>query len=264
MIWGDRVKGIRRQLGTPMDPSTSQTLRALLKLRELILSGELKVGERVSELPLVERLGVSRTPLRAALVRLGEEGLLDSIPTGGFAVRGFDEHELYAAIEVRGALEGLAARLATERRPPAADLANLADSVAALDKLLDGSALTTKNFGDYVELNENFHAQVVALAGSEMLTRQIERAVSLPFASASAFVMVQAALPEAQTMFMIAQDHHRCVLQAIEIGESARAESLMREHARLAHRNLEAVLRNQRMRHLVPGSGLIRLRSAGG
>jgi GntR family transcriptional regulator of vanillate catabolism len=96
-----------------------------------------------------------------------------------------------------------------------------------------------------------------------MLTRQIERAVSLPFASASAFVMVQAALPEAQTMFMIAQDHHRCVLQAIEIGESARAESLMREHARLAHRNLEAVLRNQRMRHLVPGSGLIRLRSAG-
>jgi GntR family transcriptional regulator of vanillate catabolism len=264
MIWGDRVKGIRRQFGTPMDPSTSQTLRALLKLRELILSGELKVGERVSELPLVERLGVSRTPLRAALVRLGEEGLLDSIPTGGYAVRGFDEHELYAAIEVRGALEGLAARLATERRPSAADLASLADCVAALDKMLDGSALTAKNFGDYVELNENFHAQVIALAGSEMLTRQIERAVSLPFASASAFVMVQAALPEAQTMFMIAQDHHRCVLQAIEMGESARAESLMREHARLAHRNLEAALRNQRMRHLVPGSGLIRLRSAGG
>jgi GntR family transcriptional regulator of vanillate catabolism len=48
------------------------------------------------------------------------------------------------------------------------------------------------------------------------------------------------------------------------MGESARAESLMREHARLAHRNLEAALRNQRMRHLVPGSGLIRLRSAGG
>jgi GntR family transcriptional regulator of vanillate catabolism len=264
MIWGDRVKGIRRQLGTPMDPSTSQTLRALLKLRELILSGELKVGERVSELPLVERLGVSRTPLRAALVRLGEEGLLDSIPTGGFAVRGFDEHELYAAIEVRGALEGLAARLATERRPSAADLTSLADCVAALDKMLDGSALTAKNFGDYVELNENFHAQVIALARSEMLTRQIERAVSLPFASASAFVMVQAALPEAQTMFMIAQDHHRCVLQAIEMGESARAESLMREHARLAHRNLEAALRNQRMRHLVPGAGLIRLRSAGG
>jgi GntR family transcriptional regulator of vanillate catabolism len=246
-----------------MDPSSSQTLRALLKLRELILSGELEVGERVSELPLVERLGVSRTPLRAALVRLGEEGLLDPIPTGGFAVRGFEEHELYAAIEVRGALEGLAARLAAERRPSSADLASLAACVAALDKLLAGSAPTTRNFDEYVELNEKFHAQVIALAGSEMLTRQIERAVSLPFASASAFVMVQTALPEAQTMFMIAQDLHRCVLQAIEMGESARAEALMREHARLAHRNLEAALRNQRTRHLVPGSGLIRLRSVG-
>jgi GntR family transcriptional regulator of vanillate catabolism len=263
MMWVGRVKGIRRPFGAVMDPSSSQTLRALLKLRELILSGELEVGERLSELPLVERLGVSRTPLRAALVRLGEEGLLDPIPTGGFAVRGFEEHELYAAIELRGALEGLAARLAAERRPSADDLTSLADCVAALDKLLAVSALTTKNFADYVELNENFHAQVIALAGSETLKRQIERAVSLPFASASAFVMVQAALPEAQAMFMIAQDHHRCVLEAIEMGESARAESLMREHARLAHRNLESALRNQRTRDLVPGSGLIRLRSAG-
>lgn len=245
-----------------MDPSSSQTLRALLKLRELILSGELKVGERVSELPLVDRLGVSRTPLRAALVRLGEEGLLDTIPTGGYAVRGFEERELYAAIEVRGTLEGLAARLAAEMRPSATELADLADCVTSLDKLLAGSAITTRNFAQYVELNEKFHGRVIELANSQILTRQIERAVSLPFASASAFVMVQAALPEAQTLFMIAQDHHRCVLQAIESGESARAESLMREHARLAHRNLEGALRTQRTRRLVPGSGLIRVRSA--
>ena len=245
-----------------MDPSSSQTLRALLKLRELILSGELTVGERVSELPLVDRLGVSRTPLRAALVRLGEEGLLDPIPTGGYAVRGYDERELYAAIEVRGTLEGLAARLAAERRPAAADLADLGNCVASLDRLLAGSPITTRNFADYVELNEKFHARVIELADSQLLIRQIERAVSLPFASASAFVMVQAALPEAQTMFMIAQDQHRCVLQAIDTGESARAEALMREHARLAHRNLEIALRNQRTRRLVPGSGLIRLRNA--
>ena len=245
-----------------MDPSSSQTLRALLKLRELILSGELQVGERVSELPLVERLGVSRTPLRAALVRLGEEGLLDLIPTGGYAVRGYEERELYAAIEVRGTLEGLAARLAAERRPSSAELADLRDCVASLDRLLAEAPITTRNFDEYVALNEKFHARVIELADSQILTRQIERAVSLPFASASAFVMVQAALPEAQKMFLIAQDHHRCVLQAIEAGESTRAESLMREHARLAHRNLEIALSNQRTRELVPGAGLIRLREA--
>lgn len=108
-----------------------------------------------------------------------------------------------------------------------------------------------------MKLNERFHASVIELSASQVLARQIERAVSLPFASASAFVMVQAALPEAQTLFMIAQDQHRCILQAIEAREGARAEALMREHARLARRNLELALRNQRTRNLVPGSGLI-------
>lgn len=245
-----------------MDPSSSQTLRALLSLRELILGGELKPGERVSELPLVERLGVSRTPLRAALVRLEEEGLLEAIPTGGFAVRGFDERDLSTAIEVRGTLEGLAARLAAERGLAAEDLAPLADTVAALDALIARSPITGDNFSDYVALNERFHATIVELADSRLLARQIERAVSLPFASASAFVMVQAALPEAQDLFTIAQDQHRCILQAIEAREGARAEALMREHARLARRNLELALRSQRTRALVPGSELIRLRSA--
>ena len=245
-----------------MDPSSSQTVRALLKLRELILSGELEPGERVSELPLVDRLGVSRTPLRAALLRLAEEGLLDAIPTGGFAVRGFDERDLYAAIEVRGTLEGLAARFAAERGPTTHELVALRECVTALDALLARSAITTHNFTEYVELNERFHAAIVELADSQVLARQIERAVSLPFASASAFVMVQAALPEAQIMFTIAQDQHRCLLQAIEAREGARAESLMREHARLARRNLELALGNQRMRLMVPGSGLIRFRTA--
>ncbi len=244
-----------------MDPSPSQTLRALLSLRELILGGTLKPGERVSELPLVERLGVSRTPLRAALVRLEQEGLLETMPTGGFAVRGFDERDLYTAIEVRGTLEGLAARLAAERGPSTEGLATLRGSVAALDALLARSPITPANLSDYVRFNERFHSCVVELADSQVLTWQIERAVSLPFASASAFVMIQAELPEAETLFIIAQDQHRCVLQAIEAREGARAEALMREHARLARRNLELALLSQRTRELVPGSELIRFRS---
>jgi GntR family transcriptional regulator of vanillate catabolism len=58
--------------------------------------------------------------------------------------------------------------------------------------------------------------------------------------------MVQARLPEAQTMFTVAQDHHRCIVRAIEAREGQRAEALMREHARLARRNLELALRNGR------------------
>jgi GntR family transcriptional regulator of vanillate catabolism len=247
-----------------LDPSCSQTVRALLKLRELILSGELQPGERVSELPLVQRLGVSRTPLRAALLRLGDEGLLEAIPTGGFAVRGFDERDLFAAIEVRGALEGLAARFAAERGAPESELSALKECVDGLDQVLQRAPITAKNFANYVELNERFHSRVITLAGSPALAWQIERAITLPFASASAFVMVQVALPEAQTMFTIAQDQHRCIAQAIETREGARAEALMQEHARLARRNLELALHSQRTRALVPGAGLIRFRGRTG
>jgi GntR family transcriptional regulator, vanillate catabolism transcriptional regulator len=98
---------------------------------------------------------------------------------------------------------------------------------------------------------------IIDLAGSAVLSRQIAQAVTLPFASASAFVMVQARLPEAQTMFTVAQDQHRCIVRAIEAREGQRAEMLMREHARLARRNLELALRNQQTRGLVPGSNLI-------
>src|SRR5881394_2200586 len=68
---------------------TSQTTRALLRLRELLLSGEFEPGARMSELPLVERLGVSRTPLRLALNALEHEGLLRLLPGGGYVVREF-------------------------------------------------------------------------------------------------------------------------------------------------------------------------------
>src|ERR1700687_621112 len=78
----------RKGVGT-----VTQTMRTLLALRELILDGELPPGVRISELWVSERLGVSRTPVRAALIRLEEEGLLESIPAGGFAARSFSASE---------------------------------------------------------------------------------------------------------------------------------------------------------------------------
>src|SRR5581483_1786758 len=90
----------------------SQTGRTLLNLRGMLLRGDFQPGERLSELPLVARLGVSRTPIRLALDRLAHEGLLEASPTGGFVVRSFTIEDVWDAIETRGVLEGAAARLA--------------------------------------------------------------------------------------------------------------------------------------------------------
>ena len=69
--------------------NASQSMRAQLQLREGIVSGALPPGERLTELAMVERLAMSRTPIRTALVRLQEEGLLEALPSGGFMVRDF-------------------------------------------------------------------------------------------------------------------------------------------------------------------------------
>jgi len=81
----------------------------------MILAAELPGGARIAELTLVDKLGVSRTPIRTALMKLEQEGLLESLAHGGYAVRTFTEHDVSDAIELRGTLEGLAARLAAER-----------------------------------------------------------------------------------------------------------------------------------------------------
>jgi GntR family transcriptional regulator of vanillate catabolism len=238
----------------------SQTVVALLQLRELILGGELSPNQRLSELAVVERLGVSRTPVRAALARLQEEGLVEAIPSGGYAVRAFSEQEVNEAIELRGVLEGLAARLAAEKGADAQALAALKVCLAQIDSLVASPELSQADFERYVELNEVFHEGLIALAESPLVAQQVARAAALPFASPSGFVMAQAVRPEARHILMIAQDQHRCVLEAIENREGARAEAIMREHARLARRNLDLALRDQHALRQVRGAALIERR----
>lgn len=241
------------------DRGPSQTLKAQLDLRELVLRGDLKPGERVSELQMVERLGVSRTPVRMALVRLEEEGLLEAIPSGGFAVKLFSEDEMFVAVEIRGTLEGLAARLAAEGGVAAASRAEAQACLDGIDAVI--GVERGIDVPRYVALNARFHALLVAFAGSAALARQIERASRLPFASPSALVPAQSRGPEMRHILTVAQDQHRCVLAAIERREGARAEAIMREHARIARRNLERALQDSRVLDLVPGSALIARRA---
>lgn len=220
----------------------SQAVKAQLRLREMILGGDLPAGARIAELAIVDKLGVSRTPIRAALMRLEQEGLLRALPGGGYAVRTFSQRDVSDAIELRGTIEGLAARLAAERGASAEELARAQACLEQIDLVLSQPALDDAAFSRYVNLNSEFHGLLSAMAGSALMARELERVVSLPFASPSAFVVVQANSPRARDMLVVAQDQHRQVLDAIGRREGARAEAIMREHSRLAQRNLrEAV-----------------------
>ncbi|PUE49188.1 GntR family transcriptional regulator [Limnohabitans sp. 2KL-1] len=235
----------------------SQAVKAQQRLRELILAGDLPAGSRIAELALVERLGMSRTPIRAALMRLGQEGLLQALSGGGYAVRTFSEREVADAIELRGTLEGLAARLAAERGVRAVLLQEAGACLDEIDGLLRTLTLDDDSFSAYVRLNGRFHKLLSEMADSAVLAREIERASSLPFASASGFVGVQAHSPGARDMLVVAQHQHRQVLQAIAQREAGRAEALMREHSRIARHNLGLALQNPQDA-VTPGMQLIR------
>lgn len=236
----------------------SQTVKALLSMRELLLTGELTAGQRVSEIWAVDRLGVSRTPVRSALARLEEEGFLEALPGGGYAVKTFTEQEAFDAIEIRGTLEGLACRLAAERGVDPTKLAQLEELLNEIDILVAKTKMSTEDFRAYTRMNERLHQALAEACGGRVLARQIERAQALPFAHPSGFVHAQSQNPDFRTIFILAQDHHRAVVDAIRNREGARAEALMREHARLAARNLRAAIDNRPALGLVAGGQLLR------
>jgi len=248
----------RLKMDSRTQPLESQTLRALLQMRELLLRGEFRPGERLREIPLAARLEVSRTPLRLVLDRLEQEGLLAARPTGGFVASEFSVQDIHDGIEIRGMLEGTAARLAAERLEQQAELDEIRSCLSRIDRLLQRWGAGSDSLLKYIPLNERFHGLLIGLAKSPMLRRAIDRAVTLPFASPSAFILAHAEQKEGQEVVTISQMHHRAIVDAIANRETTRAEALAREHSRLARTSLEMVLRDKRLLTQVPGGSLIR------
>ena len=221
---------------------SGQLEQVIATIRDLILTGDLEPGGRVAEIPLAERLGVSRTPVRHALTLLEKEGLLEPSGTRGFVVRQFRYEDIADAIEVRGTLEGLAARLVAEHgmtRGLQRDLeACLADGDAIIARGPDDDYL-----GDFAIMNERFHGLIVEAAGNQALTNALALNDGLPFAAASAVAVDRTAESGADQDLAMAQMQHRLIVDALIAGEGARAEALMKEHAQLAKRNLRALAR---------------------
>jgi GntR family transcriptional regulator of vanillate catabolism len=238
--------------------AVSQGLAAILGLRQLILDGELRAGDRLSEVRLAARLEVSRTPLRLALAQLEHEGLLEPVTGGGFVVRSFSTQQVVDAIDLRGLLEGSAARLAAERSSGPRQLGELIACVAKLDRIAGAAhPATADDFELYVELNDAFHAQLFVLAGSDVLRDAYDRVLALPFASPGAFLLVQAEVDSFDPTLNTGHKQHHKILEAIERGDGELAEKLARQHAHLAAQNFEAALRAGGPLVGLPGSGLI-------
>lgn len=235
----------------------NNTDTAVAALRERIIKGILGPGERLLEVPLAEDLGISRTPLRQALLQLEREGLVERKQTTGFVVRRLTFADVSDAIELRGMLEGLGARRAAERGVPARLLALMAAKLDEIDLAL-ANAPGILDMDAYTEANRGFHAALVEAAGSPFFSAEIARVEALPFSSPSAFLLNQRNDLPFQRSLITAQAQHRAVLEAMTRREGARAEAIMREHARIALSNLEYIMQKDRsLRVHVPGLALL-------
>jgi len=139
--------------------------RVYEQLRSMAIAYEFKPGERLNEGELSRRLAVSRTPLREALNRLNEEGLLRFSPGKGYYCRDLDVNEVFSLYELRKAIEVAAMRLAIRRAKD--------EDIDALLAFLDstGPEPGGRSIVELVQLDETFHQRLLAMSGNVEMTR---------------------------------------------------------------------------------------------
>jgi DNA-binding GntR family transcriptional regulator len=191
------------------------------ELRRLILSGDVAPGERLSELSISEKLGVSRLPVREAFRRLEAEGLLESMPRRGVRVVELDGDELSIVREIRIALELIAVRQTIEKQDP--------EVMAALHDTLERGRLAVDSGDDETmsELNEEFHELLGTGAGSRFLADTL-RAVRN---------QAHHLVGGKSTAVAPSWDEHAAIIQATVDGDAELACMLMRRHLADRHAN---------------------------
>lgn len=210
---------------------STQLDQAVVHLRELILRGKLAPGQRVAEATLAEELGMSRTPVRQALPLLAQEGLLSMHETRGYVVRAFTWAEVVDAIELRGVLEGLAARRIAEQGASKAFVRELRTCLDDGDAILRKRRVEESDEARYAEMNVRFHALILEEAGSSIISAALERNNHVPFAAPKALAFDKANLDRMYDLLHYGHRQHHAIVEALEHGQSGRAEALMREHA---------------------------------
>jgi DNA-binding GntR family transcriptional regulator len=214
--------------GVPLVRNASVAATELI--REAILDGRLEPGKRLKEEELARELGISRTPVREALLMLQAEGLIMTVPNRGAVVRAHDAEDLQDLYQLRALLEGYAARLAALRISE--------EEVERLGESCDRfEALESEDVRELVKENLLFHNAILAAAGSARLTSMVRRVIELPLVYKS-YIWYSPDQKRTSGYF------HRQITTALAAHDPERAELIMKEHVFVARDLLVAHLRD--------------------
>ncbi|WGT52595.1 GntR family transcriptional regulator [Thioclava nitratireducens] len=197
----------------------AQTLASIASeaIREMIIEGELRSGDRINESHLADRLGISRGPVREACRSLEQAGLLYSTTNKGAFVRELSEEEARYLYELRGALTGLAGRLIVQRGTDAA-IGDLRKRVEKMDR-----AVKNDDAAGYFKLNLEFHDALIKAAQNPALESRYREIVD------QLHLMRRRGLVDAHNI-QVSNEEHQNILDALEARDPDLAERRMREH----------------------------------
>lgn len=212
----------------------TQTSRLLIELRNRIIQGTLPAGARLVEAALSESLKASRTPVRAALLMLHQEGLIERAGSS-YVVRKFTATEIEEAIVVHAQLEGLAARLAAERGLSETMREQLQQCLEEGDALLREGCIDVAR---YLAMNVRFHDLIIDASGNRTIQQTLSGLECTPFASPGSMLPFQAKRPDNEEVMRYAHRQHHLLVDAISRRQSGRAAALAEEHRHIALRNL--------------------------
>jgi DNA-binding GntR family transcriptional regulator len=218
--------------------SLSSSAQALEQLRELIFSGQLGAGTDHLESELAEALGMSRTPVREALLVLESQGLVDVRPRKGVRIRPVSPADMSEIYDVLTELESLAARLAAGRGLDAKALCPLAETIRDMDV-----ALLRADRGAWAAADDRFHAELVRLGGSSRV-EAISQMMSDQVRRARLVTLHMRPLPTQSN------DDHRAVLEAIRQGDADTAGRVHHAHRSAAKTILIDLLKTHHLNSL--------------
>lgn len=230
----------------------TQTARLLVEIRDLIMKGAFAAGARLVEAALSERLQASRTPVRAALLMLEQQGLVQRVQGGGYVVRKYTARAISQAIAVHANLEGMAARLLAEQGLPRALGDELQSCLDEGDRITAASGMELDTIAAYLEMNNRFHQLIVDGCGNETLKQCLASIDRIPFASVGGMLPFQAKQAHSDDLMRYAQRQHHMLVDALRRGQGARACALAEEHRQIALLNLKHATEHSGEDNLVP------------
>ena len=220
------------QASVPRDSSVEMAYKAI---RQRILDNVYPAGHRALEQEYADELGLSRTPVREALLKLAGEGLVEVIPRHGTRVLPVSTEDMREIYQMLTALEPMAAELLANKKLPAADLKPLIEASRDMT-----AALKADDLDAWAEADERYHRLLIALAGNRLLADTVQGLWDRAHRARMVTLRLRPKPLHSTT-------EHNAIVEAIRVGDASQAARLYRAHRERGSSELLAILEKARI-----------------